>query len=277
MQIWYAIAVLGGIGLVFGLILAGASKVFAVPRDERYDDLIKTLPGANCGGCGFAGCEAYAVEVLAGNAATNLCPVGGEEVSARLAEVMGVQLTKNTRFTALVKCSGGVRARKKFQYAGINDCVAAQRIGGGLLECRYGCLGLGTCVRACPFGAISVVDGVALVDHERCTGCMRCAEVCPKGVVQAVPYYADVNVCCSSKEKGASLRKMCEIGCIGCRLCEKVCKQDAIHVEGNLAVIDHEKCNSCGDCAEKCPRKLIVDANLDRGPRIDTEELIKEA
>ncbi|GHU93365.1 electron transport complex protein RnfB [Clostridia bacterium] len=277
MQIWYAIAVLGGIGLVFGLILAGASKVFAVARDERFDDLMKTLPGANCGGCGFAGCEAYAAEVLAGNAATNLCPVGGDEVSAKLAGVMGVQLTKNTRFTALVKCSGGVRARKKFQYAGINDCVAARSIGGGLLECRYGCLGLGTCVRACQFGAISVVDGVALVDHERCTGCMRCAEVCPKGVIQAVPYYADVNVCCSSKEKGASLRKMCEIGCIGCRLCEKVCKRDAIRVEGNLAVIDHEKCDSCGDCAEKCPRKLIVDANLDRGPRLDTEELIKEA
>ncbi|GHV07779.1 electron transport complex protein RnfB [Clostridia bacterium] len=275
MQIWIAILILGGMGLIFGLVLTFAGRIFAVPRDTRYDELVTALPGANCGGCGFAGCEAYAAAVLNDGAAINLCPVGGADTAASLAAVMGVQITKNTRFTALVKCSGGLRARHKFRYAGIQDCVAAMRISGGVLECPYGCLGLGTCAAACSFGAISVVDGVALVDHERCTGCMQCAEACPKNIIQTVPYYADVNVCCSSRDKGAALRKVCEIGCLGCRLCEKVCKFGAIKVEDNLAVIDHAKCTSCGDCAERCPRKLIVDANLDRGPRVESEE--KEA
>ncbi len=266
--ILYAVLILGGLGLLFGLILAMAARAFAVERDERYDPLLKALPGANCGGCGYAGCAQYAQAVLEGTAKINSCPVGGDTTTAALGEIMGIQLTKNTRLTAMVKCSGGVRAKKKFAYAGIQDCVAAVRIGGGVLECQYGCLGLGTCVTVCPFDAISVVDGVALIDHERCTGCLKCTKICPKKIIAPVPYYADVNVCCSSKDKGAVLRKICEIGCIGCRMCERVCQHDAIHVGENLAVIDHEKCTSCGDCAEKCPRKLIVDANLDSGPRV---------
>ena len=172
------------------------------------------------------------------------------------------------RMAVLVRCSGGARARNKFQYEGISDCHAAMRIGSGPKECSYGCIGLGSCVRTCPFGAISVVDDVAVVDPERCTACRLCVAVCPKNIIIPVPYSADVHIACSSRDKGGTLRKLCDIGCLGCRICEKVCVPGAIRVEDNFASIDFDKCSGCGDCAEKCPRKLIVDAKLDRGPRL---------
>jgi ferredoxin len=173
-----------------------------------------------------------------------------------------------TRMTVLVRCSGGVRAKNKFDYEGIDDCRAAMRLGGGPKECVNGCIGLGSCVRVCPAGALSVVDDVAIADPERCGACMTCAAACPKQIIVPVPYHADVHIACSSREKGGTLRKVCDIGCLGCRICEKVCIHNAIRVEDNVASIDFEKCNGCGDCAEKCPRKLIIDAKLDRGPRL---------
>ena len=264
-----ALAALGG---ALGLVLALAARLFTVKTDEKLEAVTAALPGANCGGCGYAGCSTYAQALVEGTAEANRCPVGGPAVHARLAEIMGMQLTQNKRLTAMVMCAGGQRARKKFDYVGLRDCHAAMRLGGGPLECAYGCLGLGTCVKTCPFHAIALVDGVAVVDHERCTGCLKCTKACPKGIIRSVPYYQDVNVTCSSHEKGASLRRICEIGCLGCRVCEKVCPHDAIHIDGNLAVIDFDKCVGCGDCAEKCPRKLILDAKLDRGPRTMEED-----
>jgi len=177
------------------------------------------------------------------------------------------------RLTALVRCSGGLRAQNKFDYAGISDCNAAMKITGGPKKCEYGCIGLGTCVASCPDNAISLVDDVAVVDHERCSGCHACLASCPKGILVTVPYYADVNVPCSSREKGSIIRKICDIGCLGCRICEKICQHKAIAMKDNLACIDFEKCNGCGDCAEKCPQKLIVDAKLDRGPRESVEDI----
>jgi ferredoxin len=197
-------------------------------------------------------------------------------VPQTLAGIMGIEPAKGKRMTALVKCSGGDRAKKKFEYAGISDCVAAMNAGGGPPECRYGCLGLGTCASACKFGAVTADEGVALVDYERCTGCMSCINACPRRIIAMVPYHADVNVCCSSVEKGTVLRKVCEVGCIGCRMCEKACNNGAIRVTDSLAVIDYDKCTGCGDCAEKCPRKLIFDANLDKGPKQAVEELDEE-
>ncbi len=264
-NVLYAVAVLGALAIVFGAVLAFAAKKFAVETDPRQDAILEVLPGANCGGCGYPGCSGYASAVVAGDAATNCCAAGGSEVAAKVAAIMGVEAQATERSVALVKCSGFTgHATKKFIYEGIDDCVAAMRLGGNLgpNECPHGCLGFGTCVTACPFGAISVRDGVARVDHEKCVGCMACASACPKHIIVKVPYSADVTVACSSVEKGAALRKYCDIGCIGCKICEKTCEYDAIHVIDNLARIDYSKCVSCGQCAPKCPRHLIRDARL---------------
>lgn len=261
-NVLYAILVLGVMGGVFGLLLAVASKVFAVEKDERLEPVIEALPGANCGGCGYSGCAAYAQAIIDGEAKLGLCAAGGTESADKIAAIMGIESVKMERQVALVKCRG-IHASKKGRYAGLTDCAAATRIAGnGPNVCAYGCLGFGNCVKACPTGAISVVDGVARVDHELCTGCMACASACPRGIIEAVPYSQDIVVACSSKEKGAALRKFCDIGCIGCKLCEKTCEHDAIHVVDNLAAIDYTKCVSCSACAEKCPRHLIADANL---------------
>ncbi|MCL1819786.1 MAG: RnfABCDGE type electron transport complex subunit B [Oscillospiraceae bacterium] len=273
-EILTAVLTIGGLGLLFGVVLAVSSKLFAVVRDERLELLVDAMPGANCAACGYSGCSLYASAILNEGAAINLCPVGGDSAAETFAAIMGVDAAKPKRVTALVRCMGGVRAKKKFVYAGINDCVAAARIGGGPLECSHGCFGLGTCAAACRFGAISIVDEVAVVDSEKCTGCTLCIEACPNNIIAMSPYEADVQICCVSTDKGGLLRKICEIGCVGCRMCEKVCKHDAIHVENNLASIDYSKCNNCGDCAEKCPRKLISDANFDKGPKADDSEQI---
>ena len=260
----YAVSVLGAMGAVFGLALGFAAKVFAVEVDERQEAIQGILPGANCGGCGFAGCSAYAAAVV-GGAKTNACAAGGSEVASQIAEIMGVAAGEVERSVAMVRCSGYAgMAQKKFEYIGLTDCVSAMRLGGGQgpNECPHGCIGMGTCVKACPFGAIYLDNGIAHVDHEKCVGCMTCASACPKKIIVKVPYEADVTVACSSVQKGAALRSYCGIGCLGCKICEKTCESDAIHVVDNLAIIDYSKCISCGKCAPKCPRKLIRDARL---------------
>ncbi len=266
MEIIYALLVLAGLGVVFGAVLAVAGKVFAVEEDPRLEPLTEALPGANCGGCGFSGCGAYAQAVLQGKAKPGMCPVGGAEVGKAMGEILGVVVEEPERCVALVKCSGFEgHARKKYDYDGLSDCLAASRLpGGGPNECPHGCLGFGTCVKACPFGAMRVKNGVATVDHEICVGCMKCADACPRGLIVKVPYSADITVACNSQEKGAALRKYCDIGCIGCMICEKTCQHDAIHVVDNLARIDYSKCVSCGLCAAKCPRHLIRDARLNK-------------
>ena len=268
MNVWHAVLALGGLGVVLGLVIAAASRFFKAEADPRLEKLAEALPGINCGGCGHTGCAAFANALAAGEADVSGCPVGGRDAAEQLSSILGVELKEAVRMTVLVRCSGGVRARNKFQYEGIGDCHAAMQIGGGPKHCSYGCLGLGTCAKTCAFGAVSIVDDVAVVDPERCTACQVCVAACPKGLIIPVPYHADVHIPCSSREKGGTLRKICDIGCLGCRICEKVCIHNAISVEDNFASIDFEKCNGCGDCAEKCPRKLIVDAKLDRGPRL---------
>ena len=265
-----AVIVLGILGAVFGLILAVASKVFEVEKNELLEPVMDALPGANCGGCGFAGCSTCAQAIIDGKAPPNACPVGGEASAEKIAALLGLEMSKNTRLSAFVNCSGGNNAVKKYQYLGLKDCHAAMKIAGGPTECAYGCIGLGSCVSACMFGALSIQNGVAKVDHEKCTGCLRCVEACPKQIIHPVPYYADVNVACSSHERGAALRKICNIGCLGCKICERTCQHDAIHVVDNLAVIDYDKCVGCGECALKCPRHLISDANLDRTPHVSS-------
>ena len=254
-----AVAILGIMGAVFGLVLAIASKVFHVETDPREEAISECLPGANCGGCGYPGCGGYASAVVKGEAPVNACAAGGAAVAAKIAEIMGVEAGDTTRCVAQVLCSGTTgHTGKKYEYVGLQDCMSASlAMAGGPNECPYGCLGFGSCVTACPFGAMSVVDGVAKVNKEVCVGCMKCAAACPKKLIVKVPYDATVSVGCKSTEKGGVLRKYCDVGCIGCKLCEKACEFDAIHVVDNLASIDYSKCTSCGACASKCPRKII--------------------
>ena len=276
-EILIAIGILGGLGLAFGLILAAASKVFYVETDPRLDQLNECLPGANCGGCGYAGCGGYAEAVLNGEAPIGKCASGGNECAQAMAAIMGVKAKAVTRKVALVRCSGEKfydkdgnqtsGAKIKANYEGFRNCLAASRVGGsGPLSCKFGCLGYGTCIRACKYGAISVKNGVAVVDENLCVGCMACAEVCPRQLIVSVEPNRNVVIACNSMAKGAVTNRACTVGCIGCGLCKKICPKDAITVTNNLAVIDYTKCDNCGLCATVCPKKLIRDSNVENLP-----------
>ena len=271
MQILIAIGILGGLGLVFGLVLAIASKVFYVETDPRLDELNECLPGANCGGCGYAGCGGYAEAVLKGEAAIGKCASGGDECAARMAEIMGVKAEKTVRRVAMVRCSGYKRKDaegktigllEKGNYEGVHDCLAATKVGGrGHTICKYGCLGFGNCVEACKYDAIHVVDGVACVDFDKCVGCMSCAAACPRGIIASVEYGEHIVISCASHAKGNVTTRGCTLGCIGCGLCKKVCPKGAITLDKNLAVIDYTKCDNCGLCVSVCPKKMIRNAS----------------
>ena len=274
MEIVIAIALLGGLGLTFGLILAAASKVFYVETDPRLDQLNECLPGANCGGCGYAGCAGYAEAVLNGEAPIGKCASGGNECAQAMAEIMGVEAAEVTRKVAMVRCSGEkiydqegnlVRgAKSKATYEGFKDCIAASKVGGnGPISCKYGCLGFGTCVKACKYDAISVVNGVAKVNEDRCVGCLACAAVCPRQLIVPVEPHRNVVIACASLAKGAVTSRGCTTGCVGCGLCKKICPKDAITIDHNLAVIDYTKCDNCGLCATVCTKHLIKDSKVE--------------
>ena len=274
MDILIAIGILGGLGLVFGLVLAAASKVFYVETDPRLDQLNECLTGANCGGCGFAGCGAYAEAVLKGEAPVGKCASGGNEAAKAMAAIMGVEAGEVTRKVALVRCSGARTydaegnltkgAKMKATYEGFHDCLAASRVGGsGPLSCKFGCLGYGSCTKVCKYGAISVKNGVAVVDEDLCVGCMACAQVCPRKIITAVEPSQNVIIACNSLAKGAVTNRACTIGCIGCGKCMKNCPSGAITITNNLAQIDSSKCTNCGECAKVCPKGLIKDSNVE--------------
>ncbi|NLY43996.1 MAG: Fe-S cluster domain-containing protein [Clostridiaceae bacterium] len=249
---------LGGMGLAFGSLLAYASQKFAVEVDERIPRITEALPGANCGGCGFAGCAAFAAAVVEGKAPVNGCPVGGASCAAVIADIMGVTAEKMEKKVARVLCRGTKdKAKEKYEYYGIDDCVAASKLWGGSKGCSYGCTGLGTCVKVCMFDAIEIVDGIAVIDPEKCTACGRCAKACPKNIIELMPASQQTWVRCKSRDMGKVVKSYCQVGCIGCKICEKACKFDAIHVIDNIAVIDASKCVNCSQCVVKCPTKII--------------------
>ncbi|MFH0926280.1 MAG: RnfABCDGE type electron transport complex subunit B [bacterium] len=255
-----AILTLSGIGLIAGIGLGIAYKKFAVKTDPLVERVCACLPGANCGGCGFSGCIGLAEAIVNGKAGGNACVAGGEEVSKAIAAIMGVEAIIGPKKVAKIMCKGGKKEGvvHKFEYAGISNCRAASLIAGGWKGCNYGCLGLGSCVEVCPFGALKMGDNnLPIVDENICTGCGKCVVICPKQVIVLVPVTAKTIVYCNSKDKGTKVKTICRAGCLGCGLCRKVCPNDAIILENNLARVDYDKCISCEQCIEKCPTKII--------------------
>lgn len=257
-SILIATAVVAVIGLVMGLLLITVDKKFKVEVDEKEVAVRSYLPGNNCGACGFAGCDAMAAAIVKGEAPVNGCPVGGEPVAEQIAHIMGVEAEATEKKVAFVKCSGDCsQVKPRSNYVGIKDCASAVASGLAPWACDFGCLGLGSCAKACPFGAITVINGVACVDRAKCKACGKCVSACPKRLIELLPDKAQFVVACSSKDKGPAVKKVCSAGCIGCKLCTKQCENEAVAVEGNIAAIDYEKCANCGKCAEKCPSKVI--------------------
>ncbi len=254
-----AAAVVGGTGLLIGLFLGVAGEKLKVEVDQKEIDVRALLPGNNCGGCGYAGCDALAKAIAAGEAAPNACPVGGEPVGAQIAAVMGTSVEEKARETAFVKCAGDCQKTKEnYKYTGVEECTMMPFTpNGGPKSCTYGCMGYGSCVKACEFDAIHIVNGIAVVDQEKCKACGKCVATCPRNLIEIVPYDSKVRVTCNSKDKGKDVMAACSVGCIGCMLCTKQCEFGAITVENNIAHIDYSKCTQCGKCAEKCPKKII--------------------
>ena len=246
-------------GVVVGVGLVFTGKKFYVEVDERETAVRECLPGNNCGACGFAGCDAMAAAIVKGDAPVNGCPVGGAPAAEKIGEIMGTAVEAADRKVAFVRCKGTCEVTSnQGNYVGIEDCRSAVNAGINIPECSFGCLGLGSCAKVCPAGAIGVVDGVAVVDRDKCVACGLCVKTCPKGLIELVPADKYVAVQCSNKDKGPAVKKVCKAGCIGCTLCTKQCEYDAIHMEGNVAHVNYDNCVQCGKCAEKCPQKVII-------------------
>ena len=267
-----AVAVLGAIGLIAALVLFLCSKKFAVFEDPRIAQVTEQLPGANCGGCGFAGCGGLADALVKGADAGSLdglmCPVGGSEVMGKVADLLGMALANTEPMVAVVRCNGTCELRQRtVEYSGLRTCAAVNACGAGETGCGFGCLGCGDCVSACQFDAIHMnpETGLPEVDDEKCTSCGACVKACPRHIIELRkkgPKNRRVFVSCVNKDKGPAAMKACKAACIGCGKCEKECPFGAITVENNVSYIDFNKCRLCRKCVAVCPTKAIHAVNF---------------
>lgn len=258
MEILIPVIIVAVIGLIAGIGLSLASKFMAVPVDEKQEKVRSALPGANCGACGYSGCDGYAAAVASGEAAPDKCAPGGATAAAALAEILGVEVVNEPKI-AFIACKGNREVTKtKYSYVGMLSCTAANLMHSGPLECEYGCIGFGDCAKACPFGAITLENGRPVVCGDVCVGCGKCTAVCPKSLISLIPKDAKVKVACSNKSKGAPVVKACGVSCIACKMCEKACENGAIKVTDNVAVIDRALCTECGKCKTVCKRGVII-------------------
>lgn len=280
MTILFTVACLFALGLVFSVILYFVAQKFKVEEDPRIEQVEKLLPGANCGGCGNAGCRAFAERIVSAESMEGLfCPVGGNEVMNQIAQALGRTAVEGDAKVAVVRCSGSPDCRKRTSvYDGYASCKVMASLYKGDTDCSYGCLGLGDCASACEFGGVSMdpVRHLPIIDTSICVGCGGCAEACPKGVIELRSRGLKerrVYVSCVNRDKGAITRKACTVGCIGCGKCAKVCPFDAIKVEGNVAYIDFTKCRLCRKCVEECPAHAIAAVNFPPKPPVAPVEV----
>ncbi|KPJ52340.1 MAG: hypothetical protein AMS16_06465 [Planctomycetes bacterium DG_58] len=275
MSVLLAVVVLTILGLLLGLGLAIASRVFAVEIDTRIEKIDAMLPQLNCGGCGYAGCLAYAEAVVKGGAAPNRCIATDVEAARAIADVVGVEFEETIPMRAYVHCGGGKReAVAAFEYDGTSDCRAAALVHGGPKACKYGCLGFATCAKVCPFGAITMNENdLPVVDHVKCTGCGVCVRACPVGIIELLPLGTEVILACSNRDRGAAVKKICSVGCISCMICAKVTASDAITMEKGdpLPTVRYDVQGETFEKAiEKCPMNCYVKVTI-------PEEALREA
>ncbi len=256
-----AAGVIGGVGILVGLLLGRASRIFKVEENKTEQAVREALPGNNCGACGYPGCDGMAKAIAEGKAPVNGCPVGGPPVAEKIRQIMGGGDSAPAEVkVAFVHCDGDCdKAGEVYTYVGPRTCsIAVNSPNGGPKACKYGCLGYGECASVCEFGAISIENGIAVIDPDKCVACGKCVKTCPRGLISLVPKDKTHHIACSSKDKGLDVKKACTAGCLGCTMCVKQCPKQAIEMQGNLPVIDYSKCVNCGICAAKCPAKSIT-------------------
>lgn len=278
----FAVIALSGIGIFAALILYFVAQKFKVVEDPRIDLVSDALPGANCGGCGYAGCRNFAEQIVKTESLEGLnCPVGGSKTMKAVGDIMGLQATEGKPMIAVVRCNGSYsNAISKTKYQGANSCLYAHMVYSGESGCSFGCLGLGDCVESCLFDAIHInpETGLPVVDEEKCTACSACVKACPRSIIELRQKGAKdrrVFVSCVNKEKGAVAKKNCTVACIGCGICAKTCPFDAITVENNLAYIDFEKCKLCRKCVEVCPTGAILEVNFPAKKKVEANNEIE--
>ena len=259
-EIILPVAALGGLGLILGLGLAVASKLLAVKIDPNIEKIRDLLPGANCGGCGYLGCDGFAKSLTEGGCEVGACTVLSEDSLNEIATLLGVEAKAGERRVARVLCRGDEEnCASKFEYFGVSDCRAAAMLAGGPASCRFACVGLMTCAKVCPFDAIYLNErGIAEVNEAKCTGCGRCVEACPKDAIEVMNETNRAYINCRNTDKGKAVTSVCKAGCFGCTLCAKKCPYDALTMVNNLPVYDYDKCTDCGVCAVVCPKGSIA-------------------
>lgn len=265
MEILIPVLILVIIGIICAVLLTVSDVFFGVKEDERQAAIREELPGANCGACGFSGCDGYANALAEGvTDKTNLCTAGGDGVAKKVAAIMGTEAEDVVEMVAYVACNGSCQPdEKKYDYVGTKTCVAANMAYSGDRFCTFACLGYGDCAKVCPRGAITITErGVAEIDPKKCIGCGLCERTCPNHIIHLIKDTEKTVVKCNNHNKGAEVRKACLNGCIGCGKCERTCPEGAIKVVDNLAFIDYEKCTGCGMCKDACPIKCIHQGNF---------------
>ena len=259
MTIIYAVLLLGGLGLIFGAVLSFASKKFHVETDERVEQVRSCLAGANCGACGYPGCDGYAQAVVDGTAPINACAPAGAKGAQEIGKIMGLEAEASEKMVARVLCQGanGI-AKDRYIYDGFKSCATAAAMAGGPKDCRFACVGLGDCQVKCAFDAITIENGLVVINPDKCTGCGACVKACPRSVIKLMPLSQQVIVRCRNTDAAKIAKAACDNACIGCGRCKKTCPNEAIVVENGCARILPEKCTGCGECAAVCPCKCIT-------------------